>query len=117
MKNVFAITALGFLLSMSAQAQAKPDVKPPVAAPAPTPKVAPIELLKAFDEWSTLNQVVAKIKADDGIPKLEQELESRRLGVLALAAKNGFHYDPATSTFVEDAPKVEAKPAAPEVKK
>lgn len=113
MNKAFAVSLGVLFLCMSAAAQAKPDVKPPAPVVASAPDQPPAELVSEFAEWSALNKVVAQIKAEDGLPKLENELEQRRLKVLDTAAKAGFHFDPATSTFVKDAPKVDANPAAP----
>lgn len=108
MKNAFVVAAMGLMLAIGTQAQAKPDVKPPVvpaAAPAtPAPeKPIPSEIITAFNEWNALNQAVAKIKHEEGIDKLESQLETKRMEVLDLAAKEHYHWDQAKATFLPDA--------------
>lgn len=78
----------------------KNNVKPAVPAPKPVPPELTTELAKV----EALNGAIADLKLQSGITALENELQKKVQDLFALAAKDGFHYDQATQTFVANAP-------------
>lgn len=80
-------------------------------------KPVPPDLMMDFIKYNALNQAIADIKQRDGITALEAELQKQGQDLLALAAKDGFHFDPTTQSFVENPPAVAADaPAKPDKK-
>lgn len=86
-----------------------PATNPPTTAKdAPKPRVIPPELTQGLEDVRALSRAIAKIKTDNGIDKLENQLNTQSQSLIELATKDGFQYNAQTGGFVETPPAVPA---------
>lgn len=80
--------------------------------PKPATKAIPVELLQGLYKIQVLGSAIQEIKQKDGIAALENELNAQSQALIAMAEKDGFHYDTTVGNFVADpappTPKIEA---------
>lgn len=118
MNKIGLVLSVLFLSAVSTFGQSDKKVTAPSVAPTatekpkPVTKAIPVELLQGLYKIQVLGSAIQEIKQKDGIAALENELNAQSQSLIAMAEKDGFHYDTTVGNFVADpvpsTPKIEA---------